>query len=160
MSDKIKVGGIFQRQKLCMIQVIGIDNSPGAAAQVFKIFSNNGMSLEFISQSETTEGWGTITLCTSAKHCPVMDKVEVEVRSFIKPKVIKRNPSVEMITLYGPHFAERHSIAQTICSALGEGGINIVGISTSVNSITCVISTQDSYKALQVIQQTFEFPEY
>ncbi len=160
MSDKIKVGGIFSRKELCMMQIIGVPHQPGRAAAIFKIFSDRNMSLEFISQSETTKGMGAITVCTSSQFCPLMDEIEVEVTEKIKPGRIKRIPIVEMVTLYGPHFAERHSIATILCQALGSQGINIIGISTSVNSITCVIESKNAKRTREIIHDSFEFPEY
>jgi aspartokinase len=42
--------------------------------------------------------------------------------------------------------------------ALGENGINIQGISTSVSSVTCMISSLDLEKALTVLHQAFILP--
>jgi aspartokinase len=43
-------------------------------------------------------------------------------------------------------------------SALASVGINILAISTSISSISCLIDADDMDEAIQVLEETFELP--
>jgi aspartokinase len=60
--------------------------------------------------------------------------------------------------MFGPHFGERPGIAGVMFSALASVGINILAISTSISSISCLIDVDDMDEAIQVLEETFELP--
>ena len=120
MSEKIKIGGILIKKNLCMMQITGVENRPGSAAKVFQIFSAKRASLEFISESRNPDGLGSITVCISAKFCPVIEKFEKKIQKYAHPDKIFRHPQVVMITIYGPHFGDEPSIASSLCQALAK----------------------------------------
>jgi len=57
-----------------------------------------------------------------------------------------------------PHFGERPGIAGTMFSALASAGINILAISTSISTASCLIDVYDMDEAVEVLQETFELP--
>ena len=159
MSEKTKIGGILIKDNLCMMQITGVENKPGSAAKVFQIFSGKKASLEFISESRNPDGLGSITVCISVKFCPIMDKFEKKIQQYAHPEKIFRHPQVVMITIYGPHFGDVPSIASNLCQALAKNNVNIHGISTAINSITCVIDSRDLTSANDALEAVFETPE-
>ncbi len=77
-----------------------------------------------------------------------------------KTKEIRPDLIIEVgvISLFGPHFGEQPGIAGIMFSALASVGINILAISTSISSISCLIDADDMDEALQVLEETFELP--
>ena len=65
---------------------------------------------------------------------------------------------VGLVTVFGPHFGERAGIAGTMFSALGSVGINILAISTSISSLSCIIDMGDMDRAVQALEEAFELP--
>ena len=72
-------------------------------------------------------------------------------------EVIQRS-DVALISVFGPDFRERPGIAGTMFSALGERGINILVISTSISTLSCVIDADCLEGAIEAVQETFELP--
>ncbi len=142
-----------------MVEVVGLRHQPGTAAKVFRIFSRRGASLEFISQSKSTEDRGSITVCISSRFADRIDEFAHDIIRDVKPERIYRHPDVVMLTIYGPHFAEIPNIASRLCMVMGNANINIHGISTAINSVTCVIDEKDLSKATECLNTAFEAPE-
>jgi len=55
-------------------------------------------------------------------------------------------------------FDESQTIAGHMFKSLGDHGINIKGISTSVSSVTCLIHADELPQALNVLRQAFILP--
>lgn len=64
-----------------------------------------------------------------------------------------------LISVFGPHFRERHGIAGAFFYALAEANINILAISTSVSTCTCLISEDELGIALEALERVFRVPE-
>ncbi len=160
MSDRIKIGGLFERTSLCMIEILGIKDEPGSAGKIFRLFSEHHISVEFITSSFTTTGGGSMSLGMSDEHCTKVDELSIAIEEIIKPDKIVKRPAIAMLTVYGPHFAEKPRVAEIFCSELGRKGVNILGISTSINSITCVINKEDLISSKEAVNLKFELPEY
>jgi aspartate kinase len=68
------------------------------------------------------------------------------------------NPEVAIVSIFGPDFRERPGIAGTMFDALAGQGINILAISTSISTVSCVIGSDDLEMALISLRQTFDLP--
>ena len=63
---------------------------------------------------------------------------------------------VGIVSIFGPHFGDRPGIAGTMFSALASAGINILAISTSISSLSCVLDAGDMDDAIRVLKESFE----
>jgi len=80
------------------------------------------------------------------------------VKETVGAKEVVYDGEVGMISIFGPHFAERPGIAGMMFSALASAGINILAISTSISSLCCIIDLSDMDEAVQAIEGAFELP--
>ncbi len=159
MNDKILIGGVIHHPNMCMLEMIGIPNSPGSAGRAFSIFGKKNISLEFISETEACDGLSNITCCFHTNKCDVAKSLHSPILVATKAQKLKTKCPVEIITIYGPHFASKPLIAAKFCEALGAMNINMLGITTSINSITCVIHSDYHDLAHKAIQDNFIFPQ-
>jgi aspartate kinase len=60
--------------------------------------------------------------------------------------------------MFGPHFGERPGIAGVMFSALASADINILAISTSISSTSCLIDASDMDEAVQALEEVFDLP--
>ncbi len=158
MSRKISIGGVLQHQHMCMLEILGIPDLPGSAGKAFALFGDEGISLEFISETEASDGLSNITCCFHTDNCKTVQNLHQNILTQTGSREIKTQCPVEIITIYGPHFSTKPSIAATFCKALGEKNINLLGITTSINSITCVINSKMHDIAFDAINEHFDFP--
>ncbi len=63
-----------------------------------------------------------------------------------------------ILGVYGPHFREKPAVAAHFCSAMGRVGINILGLSSSISTISAIIDIRDREKALDALMQVFKLP--
>jgi len=159
MINKIQIGGVMLRKNLSLIKILGIENAPNSGGHIFQIFGDAGISMEFISTSETTTGKGSLLICVENKDHEKAKSLIPKIEKEISPVRDTIHNSVAMMTVYGPHFAEKPSIAAAFCNALGTTNINILGVSTSVNSVTCVVNQRDVASAQRAIDACFEYPK-
>ena len=75
------------------------------------------------------------------------------------PTIVAVNAPVTILTLYGPHFLERHTLASEVFSALCIHGIDARTVCSSVNSISVVINIPDRDRTVECLRQKFEWPE-
>jgi aspartate kinase len=61
--------------------------------------------------------------------------------------------------VFGPHFGQRSGVAGIMFSALASAGINILAISTSISSLSCIIDLDDMDKAVEAIHDAFQTPK-
>jgi aspartokinase len=81
-----------------------------------------------------------------------------EIKSLIEAKGVSYHPNVAVISVFGPHFRERPMISGLMFNALGTVGIDIIAISTSISSCSCLIQAEQTEDAMRVLHETFEAP--
>jgi len=155
---KVKIGGIIQSKELVQVRVMSIPNQPGLAGKIFRALGKEGINIQFIVQTVDVHGRGNATFCINQgdlkETLKILDRVQPIVGS---EKVVYHSP-VAIISIFGPHFREKPSIAGTMFSALGGAGINILAISTSISTLSCVIEQKLLAQAVQAISEAFEPP--
>ena len=75
-----------------------------------------------------------------------------------KKQKTEKIPNISSLTVYGPHFREKPAISGEMCSALGKADINILGISTSISSVCCLIKDEDFERAYGALLEVFQLP--
>jgi aspartate kinase len=155
---KVKIGGIIQSKQLAQVGVISILDRPGFAEKIFAALGKEGINIQFIVQSVDLDGRGNTAFCVDRKDLEETIKVLNRLQTFVGiGKVIHHSP-VGIISIFGPHFREKPSIAGTMFTALGDAGINILAISTSISTLSCVIEEALLPQAVQAISEAFELP--
>jgi aspartate kinase len=84
----------------------------------------------------------------------IVDRIAPELEA---GKVIVQ-PRAAIVSIFGPDFRERPGIAGTMFKALAARGINILAISTSISTVSCVIHADDLEAALISLRETFDLP--
>ena len=155
---KVKIGGIIQSKQLAQVGVISILDRPGFAEKIFAALGKEGINLQFIVQSIDLDGRGNTAFCVDRKDLEETIKVLNRLQTSVGiGKVIHHSP-VGIISIFGPHFREKPSIAGTMFTALGDAGIDILAISTSISTLSCVIEEALLPQAVQAISEAFELP--
>ncbi len=156
--SKILVGGILQAQNYTMLKVVGLPNKPGLAGQILTQLGRANINLHFIAEGEDAQGLANMTICIN----PGDSKEAVGIIKSQEDGNIKQSveeiPHIASLTVYGPHFREKPAISGEMCSALGQIDVNILGISTSISSICCLIKDEDFDRAYDALLSVFDLP--
>jgi aspartokinase len=159
MTDKIECGGLMERQDLCLVEVLGFDWQPGVTCGILAKFGAAEISLSYLSMGSGPDGDKNMSFCLDpgelAQHDGLLDEI---LREF-QPSRIEARPAVTILTLYGPHFLEKHNLASEVFSALCLEGIDAHTVCSSINSISVVIDTADRNQTVACLKQKFSWPE-
>jgi aspartokinase len=155
---KVKIGGIIQSKELVQVRVMSIPNEPGFAGKIFCALGKEGINIQFIVQTVDLQGRGNATFCIHQGDLPDTLRVLNRIQPFIGSEKVVHHSPVGIISIFGPHFREKPSIAGTMFSALGDARINILAISTSISTLSCVIDEKLLPQAVQAISEAFEPP--
>ncbi len=155
---KIRIGGILKYEHLAKIGVMSVPDRPGVAAAVLGALGEQHINVPFIVQCIDLAQKDHIIFCVDRddleKALAVVDKAVQEVGA----EAVIHNPHVAVIAIFGPDFRVRPNIAGVFFSALAAAGINILAISTSISTLSCVIDEDRLNDAVAAVCGAFELP--
>ncbi|MEW6186954.1 MAG: ACT domain-containing protein [Thermodesulfobacteriota bacterium] len=155
---KIKLGGIIEHKDLCLISIEDIDDRPGIAGLIFKTLGRQGVNVEFIIQVLNQQGKSQVIFgVAKGKKEQVMVLLQ-GLKSQIGNPNLMTDPEIAVLSIFGPHFRELPGIAGLFFTALHSKGINIMAISTSISTCSCVIPAESLPEAVKALGETFEVP--
>jgi len=157
-EQKIKIGGIIQKRHLAKIGVMSIPDRPGVAGALFSALGERGINVPFIVHTIDINNLDNIVLCVAPEDLGAALDALNTVKETIGAKEIVYVGEVGIVSVFGPHFGERPGIAGAMFSALASVGINILAISTSISSISCVVDINDMDEAVRALEEAFELP--
>ncbi len=156
--DKVPIGGIISVRGLTMLEVLGLPNKPGYAGQILTLLGDAAINLHFIAEGEDANGMANITICIDpARNQDALQIINRHQKNHAAT-IIKSRPLVSLLTIYGPHFREKPAICGKMCYALGKNNINILGISTSISSVCCIVTDDNYQKAYDSLLTVFSLP--
>jgi aspartate kinase len=157
-GQKIKIGGIMQNRELAKIGVMSIPDRPGVASMIFEALGAQKINCPFIVHTIDLNNLDSIVICVASKDLRrALDALE-SIKETAGDQEVVHDAQVGMISIFGPHFGERFGIAGQMFSALASAGINILAISTSISSLSCIIDVDDMDRAVEAIEAAFELP--
>jgi len=159
MTEKIKIGGILETTGLTMVSILSAPNQPGVAGKVLMVLGKNNINIEFITESENLEGTADITFCFKSADRAKVRQLLAGMRGIVRARGDKWYDNIAILVVYGPHFREKPTISGKMCEQLGKYNINIIGISTSISSISCIVREEDLDRAKDALLEAFELPE-
>ncbi len=159
MTERIQIGGLMERRDLCLVEVMGFEWQPGQTCGILGKFGQAQISLSYLSMGRDTAGRKNMSFCVHtevmAGHRHLLDEIEAE----FKPDLVRASAPVTILTLYGPHFLEKHNLAAEVFSALCVEGIDALTVCSSVNSISVVINIPDRDRTVVSLRRRFDWPE-
>jgi aspartokinase len=156
--EKIKAGGIIQNANLVKIGLNSVPNRPGIASKVFSVLGKKGINVQFIVQAIELNSRANMTLCVGMEDMEIALSAINEIKAEVQPELITNQPNVAIVSVFGPHFRDYPGIAAVVFSTLASVDINILAISTSISTISCVIDGERLTDAVNAISEKFDVP--
>ncbi len=155
---KVKIGGVIRNSNLAKVGVMGIPDRPGVAGAILSALGREGINVEFIVQCIDLNNHDHVVFCIAQDDLEAALSILEEIRPQLGAKEVIHKPEVGIVSIFGPDFRERPGIAGTMFSALASVGINILAISTSISTVSCVIDANLLSEAVRAIRETFDMP--
>jgi len=155
---KIKIGGIIQNTSLAEVGVLGIPDRPGTAAAILGALGKARINVQFVVQCIDMSHRDHVVFCVHEDDLDATLEIMNEVKEYICAECVVSQPQVAIVSIFGPDFRERPAIAGTMFEALAAQGINILAISTSISTVSCVIDSERMADAVTALKETFDLP--
>jgi len=155
---KVRIGGVIRNSNLAKIGVMGIPDRPGVAGAILSALGREGINVEFIVQCIDLNNQDHIVFCVARDDLEAALDLLGKIRPQLGVKEVIHEPEVGIVSIFGPDFRERPGIAGAMFNALASVGINILAISTSISTVSCVINANRLPEAVKVLEGTFDMP--
>jgi aspartate kinase len=156
--SKIKISGMMHCIGLAKMGMMSIPDHPAVAGKIMSALGAQGINVQFIVQCIDVQGNDCVVFCIAQEHVEAAHHILEDLRQEMGMGQIVQRSNVALLSIFGPDFRERPGIAGRMFSALGERGINILAISTSISTLSCMIDADCLDKAVAAMHDTFELP--
>jgi aspartate kinase len=155
---KIKAGGIIRNEHLAKVGVLSVPDRPGLASAVLRTLGEKNINVEFIVQCIDLQSHSHVVLCVASEDADAAVAALASIKDAVGAEAIVSQPEVALISVFGPDFRERPAIAAGVFEALASVGINILAISTSISTVSCLIDKVRVEDAMLALREYFDLP--
>jgi aspartate kinase len=156
--EKIRIGGIMQNAHLALLSVTAVPDRPGIAAAILSGLGGRRVNVQFIVQCIDQSQRDQVALCVDRDDTDTALEIVNQIAPEIEAGKVISQPEAAIGSIVGPDFRERPGIAGAMFKALADNGINILAISTSISTVSCVIASDDLENGLNALRATFDLP--
>ena len=150
-----KVYGLEYQDQQEWLRITRNPSRAGTLGAVFEALSRQGLDLTFLTASRSQAQQGTMDLCL-----PITKRgsnKETIARKIPKSQIETYNP-IGTFSMNGPHFGDRYGIVGDLLTALENAGVDLMGLSCTIASITGVVPSFHLSRTIEAIRNCFDVP--
>jgi len=157
-QNRVEASGLIYKDHIGMVGLIGIPTHPGIGGQYFSKLADSGIHVELIVNLFDGDKFDHILVCVDRDDLDATLEITQKIHETVGSQSVIHDQQVALVCISSLDFDESQTIAGHMFKSLGDHGINIKGISTSVSSVTCLIHADELPQALNVLRQAFILP--
>ncbi|HLS34071.1 MAG TPA: aspartate kinase, partial [Brevibacterium sp.] len=150
--------GVAHDRDESKVTVVGLPDTPGYAAQVFRAVADADINIDMVLQnvSKVETGKTDITFTLPTSDGPRAVEVLAARQSEIGFSQVLFDDHIGKVSLVGAGMKSHPGVTATFCEALADAGINIDLISTSEIRISVLVKDTDLDDAVRAIHDAFD----
>ena len=150
------VTGVAYSKDDAKITLIGVEDKPGVAADIFEPLGNNQINIDMVIQNISADGKKT-DLTFTIKRNDLSNAINIiKNNNDIKFKELNSNDKVSKISIVGAGMVTTPGVTYKMFRALADDQINILAISTSEIKLSVIINENDTLKAVKKLHTIFD----
>ena len=149
------VSGVTHNDKEVKFTLFGVPDQPGIAGTVFGSLSEIGINVDMIVQNVSKESITDISFTAPSEQQKDVEDTLKNISKQLNAKGYDVDENIARISIIGAGMKSESGVASKMFKTLGNNKINISMISTSPIRVSCVISSNDIEKALNVLHEEF-----
>ncbi len=153
--EKTNIAGVVKDSSIARIALVGLQNNPGVAFQVFDLLSKDNINVDVILQSIGREDTKDITFTVHKKDVAQSVELLEEHKTALKFDHINTDEHIGKVSIVGMGLMSNCGVAARMFEALYEAGINIQMINTSEIRVSVLLGEADVDKAVRAIHAKF-----
>ncbi len=149
------VSGVTHNDKEVKFTLFGVPDQPGIAGTVFGSLSEIGTNVDMIVQNVSKESITDISFTAPSEQQKDVEDTLKNISKQLDAKGYDVDENIARISIIGAGMKSESGVASKMFKTLGDNKINISMISTSPIRVSCVISSNDIERALNVLHEEF-----
>ena len=150
------VTGVAYSKDDAKITLIGVEDQPGVAANIFEPLSKAQINVDMVIQNISLDQ-KTTDITFTTKRDDVFKTIDtLKNNKFIKYKNIIHNDKVAKVSIVGAGMVSTPGITYRMFRGLSEEKINILAISTSEIKLSVIIEEDNTLKAVKKLHTIFD----
>jgi aspartate kinase len=155
--EGVVVSGVAYDRGEARVHVVGVNDKPGVAAELFEKIAEKNISVDMIVQNVTTtsDPHASITF-TLAKTDLARGKPFIEeIAKSIGAREVRYDEDVVKVSIVGLGMRSHAGIAAKMFRILADEGINIQAIATSEIKVSCLVAAKYTELAVRALHDGF-----
>jgi aspartate kinase len=149
------ISGISHDTSEAKVTILGVPDTPGIAARVFRPLADAGINIDMIVQNVSAQGQTDISFTLPKADVPQAEPVLRGLAEDVGARGFSLDPEIAKVSLVGAGMKSHPAVAADMFDALADAGVNIEIISTSPIRISCVVRGEQVERAVQVLHERF-----
>jgi aspartate kinase len=154
--EKQVVSGVAYSRDEAKITLLGVEDHPGVAAEIFGRLADANINVDMIVQSEARQpGRQNLLFTCPDRDAPRAAETIEAVREKIGVEEIHIRRDVAKVSVIGIGMKSQVGVARTMFAALAQKGINIEAIATSEIKISVLIDASYTELAVRALHTAY-----
>ncbi len=154
--ERMLVSGVAADKKVSRISIMGINDEPGKAFEVFSLIAKEKVSVDIILQSTGADGKQNISFTIGEDDLDIALKALEKNKERLTAREIVHDENTAKLSIVGAGMATNPGVAAMFFEAMYDAGVNIQMISTSEIKITVLIAKDDVDAAMVAVHDKFK----
>ena len=154
--ERMLVSGVAADKKVSRISIMGINDEPGKAFEVFSLMAKENVSVDIILQSTGADGKQNISFTIGEDDLDIALKALEKNKERLTAREIVHDENTAKLSIVGAGMATNPGVAAMFFEAMYDAGVNIQMISTSEIKITVLIAKDDVDAAMVAVHDKFK----
>ena len=150
------VTGVAYSKDDAKITIIGVNDKPGVAANIFEPLSKAQINVDMVIQNISSDQKTTDITFTVKRNDILKTKEILKNNREIAYKKIIHNDKVAKISIVGAGMVSTPGVTYKMFRALSDENINILAISTSEIKLSVIIEENNTLKAVKKLHTIFD----
>ncbi len=155
--EKQVVSGIAYSRDEAKFTLLGLEDHPGVAADLFSTLSEAGVNVDMIVQADArTEGRQNMVFTTADRDAELAKRTLESAKDRLGFEKLELDRDVAKVSVVGVGMRSHTGVATTMFNALAEKSINIEVISTSEIKISVLIDAAYTELAVRALHSAYD----
>ena len=150
------VTGVAYSKDDAKITLIGVEDKPGIAANIFEPLNKAQINVDMVIQNVSSDQKTTDITFTIKRIDLVKTKEIIKINNNIKYKDITYNDKVSKVSIVGAGMVSTPGVTYKMFRGLADEKINILAISTSEIKLSVIIEEKNTLNAVKKLHNIFD----
>ncbi len=158
MTGKIAVGGITRTDDLVLVRILGASFGGDLSGRALTALGNEKVNVTCVTSFMDKDRLNNICFAVGSSDLDQTLGILQSLEDHIQARSIEYQSRCSAVSIYGPHFVEKPSIAGKVFESIAEAGVEVLMISTSFATVSFVTHQEQAAQAVSKLNSVFLVP--